>query len=46
MFYFAQKLFNFDLTSSLFIGDQKTDELSAYKADIPYYHLNKKTSLL
>ena len=45
MFYFAQKLFNLDLTSSLFIGDQKTDELSAYKADIPYYNLNKKTSL-
>ena len=45
MFYMAQKNFNIDLTNSIFIGDQITDKMSAYKADIPYYNLNKRMSL-
>ncbi len=45
MFYTAQKNYNIDLTSSIFIGDQKTDRLSAISADIPYYHLNKNVTL-
>ena len=45
MFFMAQKNFNIDLTNSIFIGDQITDKISAYNADIPYYNLNKKMSL-
>ena len=45
MFYLAQKKFNIDLTNSLFVGDQKTDKISARNAEIPYLHLNKKKSL-
>ena len=45
MFYMAQKNFNIELTNSIFIGDQITDKISAYNADIPYYNLNKKMSL-
>jgi len=45
MLYMAQKNFNIDLTNSVFIGDQITDKISAYHADIRYYNLNKKMSL-
>ena len=45
MFYIAQKLFNLDLTSSIFVGDQKTDKIAASKADVPYFQLTKKHSL-
>jgi histidinol-phosphate phosphatase family protein len=45
MFYHAQKNFNIDLTNSIFVGDQKSDRMSAYNADIPYLHLGKNKSL-
>ena len=45
MFYHAQKKFDIDLTNSMFIGDQKTDRISAKNADVPYLHLNKNKSL-
>ena len=45
MFYAAQKLFNIDLTSTPFIGDQISDKEAADKACIPYYNLQKDKSL-
>ena len=45
MFYHAQKKFDIDLTNSIFIGDQKTDRISAKNADVSYLHLNKNKSL-
>ena len=30
----------------MFIGDQKTDRISAKNADVPYLHLNKNKSFI
>jgi histidinol-phosphate phosphatase family protein len=45
MFYIAQKLFDINLTTTPFIGDQKSDEEASKKAGIPYYNLKKNESL-
>ena len=45
LLYTAQKLHNLDLTNTPFVGDQKTDKEAAHKANVPYYGINKKTSL-
>ena len=45
MFYTAQKFFNIDLTSTPFIGDQKSDKEAADRIGTPYYNLKKDKSL-
>ena len=46
MFYDAQKLFDIDLTSTPFVGDQKSDKEASKAASVPFYNLQKRKSLL